>query len=137
MNFQQLQENLSLKAGKVTIAQDTLTANIPAFLKTYYANQPIVITEATQEIEGEDALVISGTSTFLNVANLPVSARFSLDAQGNAQVLFSYTLRGEMPGPNAWRFTTSFPQLPSVVNYNTPLPEVIDENTDIVGKQIP
>ncbi len=133
MNYEALKEKLKIKQGKVTISHQTLTQNVSTFLTAYYSGEPIVITNAEAGPEnGENGtVVISGTSSFLNVANLPVTACFSVDKNGNAQALLKYQLRSDgIPGPKAWTFSRSFSKLPVVVNYGTDLPANFDPGKD-------
>jgi hypothetical protein len=120
MNFPELQQALAIKSGAVLIAPGTLTANIDALVTSSYDGQPIAI---TQVIPGPgdgvgETVVLQGKSTFLNVADLTVNAFFRLDSDGNAQALLRYTLLNGQPATDGWRFSKSFPNLPSVVDWN-------------------
>jgi len=124
MNSQELQEKLAITQNKFVLTQNVLTSKVSDFLVANYDGQPVVITEAQAEPGGDpkQEVRISGRSSFLNVPDLPVSARFTVDAQGELQAVLKYQLRDGTPGPAAWKFSQSFPQLPKVLDYNTPLP---------------
>jgi len=123
MNFAQLRDALKIEGGKVIIAANTLTPNIANLLSSSNSDQPIVLTNATAGAgDGQnETVVIKGNSSFLNVADLPVEARATLDKDGNAQLFLKYTLRGEMPGPGDWQFSRSFPDLPKMVDWDKPI----------------
>ncbi|MBN1208744.1 MAG: hypothetical protein JXB05_28035 [Myxococcaceae bacterium] len=124
MNSQELKEKLAISQGVLRLSQGALTAAVRDFLNTYYEGQPLVITDAQPGPEGEPAgtIQLTGRSSFLNVPDLPVSARFSVDEQGEVHALLKYRLREEAPGPAAWTFSRSFPKLPPVIDYDTELP---------------
>ena len=87
MNYQELKQALKITDGKITISHRTLGSTVSDFLTAYYNNKPIVITGAEPGSgDGEnETVVISGKSSFLNVANAPVTASFSLDNKGNVK----------------------------------------------------
>lgn len=120
--------------GQITISTNTLTKNLNDVLKYCYDNQPIVIDNAG--VVSEDAttntLTLQGTGNLLNVADLPVSAVFSLDAQGQAQLFIRYELIGDMPQTNSWNFSRSFPNLPTVPDDSEPT--TFDRRTHAVGR---
>jgi hypothetical protein len=120
MNFSDLQSALAIKNGQVTIAQGLLTPNIDAMLGSCYLGQSIVISGAKPG-PGSGAngtVLIQGLSSFLNILDLPVVASFLIDQDGNAQAMIKYTLLDDLPGPNDWRFSKSFPNMPQVVDWN-------------------
>ncbi|AKJ02643.1 hypothetical protein ATI61_11732 [Archangium gephyra] len=123
MNYQDLKQKLSAAGGKVVISQSTLTSGVSDFLAAFYNGQPIEISEASTETEDTagGTVHITGRASFLGVADLPVSARFSVDAQGEVHASLRYRLRDTAPGPDAWTFSRSFPKLPTVVDYATEL----------------
>lgn len=124
MNYQELKDRLTISQGVLTLSQGTLTAGVRDFLNTFYGGQPLMITEA-QPGPGEAAeqtVQISGRSAFLNVPDLPTTASFSADAQGEVRALLRYRLRDAAPGPAAWTFSRSFPQLPPVMDYDSEMP---------------
>lgn len=123
MDYTALRQALQIPSNKiVTITPATLTPNLANLFDTCYAGQPIVITNA-QPGPGDnqhDTVVIQGQSMFLNVSNVPIEARFVRDSDANVQIFLKYTLLGANPGLSDWRFSTSFPQLPTVVDWNKP-----------------
>ena len=124
MNYQELKQKLAISQGGLTLSQSTLTSAVGTFINDVYAGQPLVITSAQPGPEEAPAgtVQLSGRASFLNVPELPVSARFSLDEQGEVRALLRYRLRDALPGPDAWTFSRSFPKLPPVFDYDTGLP---------------
>lgn len=127
MNLSDLKNKLGVVNGAVTngqvnISTGTLTDNIDTLIEYCYDNQPIVInnTQYVSEDAATNTIIIKGQSNFLDITNLPVEARFSVDSNGDAQVFLKYTLLGEMPGPNDWNFSRSFSKMPKVVDENEP-----------------
>lgn len=120
MDYLHLRKALDIGDAKLTVLPDTLTPNIADLLTRCFAGQPIVITgAATGPGDGEnETIVVSGRAAFLNVADLPVEARFSVDARGRVRAFLKYRLLGETPGPNDWRFSRSFPSMPKVVDWD-------------------
>ena len=95
MNLQGLQKALTRTGTAVSIATDTLGKSFGDFLDRYYFNQgrQIVIDNAevaTDEAQG--VITVTGRADFLPVANLPVTARFSVDSAGAVQAVVTYTL---------------------------------------------
>jgi hypothetical protein len=116
-------ENGAVTNGQVNISTGTLTDNINTLIEyCYYDNQPIVIdnVQYVSEDASTNTITIKGQSNFLEIPDLPVEAQFSVDGNGDAQVFLKYSLLGEMPGPNDWNFSCSFPKMPKVVNENEP-----------------
>lgn len=123
MNFQELKEKLRIQDGKVTVSGSLLTSNLNDFIDKHYNGQSIVITGAQAGPgDGENGtVVITGKSDFLNTADLQVTAHFSLNGQGAVRMLLEYPLRGDDPAPDDWTFSRSFPKLPAVLDYDTPV----------------
>lgn len=127
MDFSELKtilgiENNTITSGVITIPANTLSDNINTLIEYCYDNQPIVINNAqfVSENASNNALIIRGKSSFLEVVDLDIEAKFEIDNQGEVQLAFKYLLIGEIPGANDWFFTRSFPQLPKVVDHNEP-----------------
>ncbi|MFE8595380.1 hypothetical protein [Archangium violaceum] len=138
MKFENLRAVLVPSSGTLTVSRAALGSSVDALLDDPYQGQPIVISDAAPGPgDGVDnTVVIIGRSTFLGVADLPVTARFSLDGEGNVQALLRYQLRDSMPGPAAWTFSRSFPKLPAVWNYATGYP-TRDAPVDVSAQQKP
>ncbi|NEP55875.1 MAG: hypothetical protein F6K31_02480 [Symploca sp. SIO2G7] len=128
MNFSELKDALgiegdSIPSNVVNISTNTLTKNINVLIEYCYNNQPIVINHAeyVSEDTSEQRLIIKGKSSFLEVADLDIEAQFWIDEQNQIQLTFKYLLIEGEPGDNPWRFTHSFPQLPTVLDNNEPI----------------
>ncbi len=117
MNIDELKSALKIANGRVTI--DSTHPNAPTIkdlINDYYNGQPISIEDA-KDVSPKDSktqVAIQGKSSFLNRPNLPVLATFTLDAKGNLGVVFQYTLIGDVVDASTWKFSDSFPDLPSV-----------------------
>ena len=117
MNTQELTRILTPTKGSLTIARDAFGSQLAGFLDDNHRGQPIVISEAELGADG-DALVVTGKASFLDVPDLPLRARFSLDVDGGVAVELRYTLRGSNPGPAEWTFARSFPTLPTTWDHS-------------------
>ena len=119
MDIQQVNEKLRAHQGTVVISETTLTPAVGDFLRSFYDGQAITISDAKLADGSGPAgeIRIDGVSTFLNVPDLPVSARFDLDRDGAVRAILRYRLRDLAPGPAAWVFSRSFPKLPPVTDY--------------------
>jgi hypothetical protein len=124
MKFQDLTDKLAVAQSMVVLSQSTLTPRMGDFLATFYDGQALSITDAAIVADGAggQALCITGRSSFLNLPDLPVSARFSVDEAGEVHAVLRYRLRDAAPAPNAWIFSHSFPRLPVVVDFDTEVP---------------
>ena len=123
MNEHDLRKALAIVGGRVRIATDTLTPNVAALLRTTYGGAPIAI-EAAHPGPGDGsngAVVVRGTSTFLNVKDAPVELHAHVDSAGNAQLLLKYDVLGDRSAPGSWKFSHSFPTLPKVVDWTRPM----------------
>ncbi|MFN8491635.1 MAG: hypothetical protein U0350_28815 [Caldilineaceae bacterium] len=119
MTYQELRAALQINNQQVTITGGALTPNISDLLRNCYANQPLILS-AAEPGPGDDideTVVITGKSSFLNIADLVVQARFSLDTQGEVQATLKYTLIGDLSRANDWKFSRSFPDLPTLFNF--------------------
>lgn len=134
MNYQTLRDALVPSGGVVKISRDTLDSGVGTFLDLYYQSQPLHITGA--ELAAADttgtSVVVTGRASFLQIPDLSLTARFSLDASGQVQVQVQYQLRDTMPGPAAWTFSRSFAKLPAVLYHSAGFPI-----EDFSGKQKP
>ena len=124
MDIQQVNEKLRIDQGTVVISETTLTPAVGEFLRSFYDGQPITISGVKLAESGQTAgeIRLEGVSTFLNVPDLPVSARVDLAGDGAVRAILRYRLRDLAPGPAAWVFSRSFPKLPRV-SHDRPLPQ--------------
>src|SRR6266568_5926525 len=112
MDFQGLDQVLSLVDGKLTLAASSLPGTpLQALLSAYNGDQPLII-ENAQRQTATDSVTVTGAASFMNVPSLPVTAVFHLDVTGTPVATLRFTLIGPMPGPNPWRFSTSLPKSP-------------------------
>lgn len=118
MNQIELSQKLAPVNGLLVVSAGTFDNACNAFLNLYYAGGPITISEATlvTEPQADGAIVYTGKSTFTNLPDLPVTARFLADADGNVHMELRYVLRGAAADANPWVFSRSFPGLPTAWN---------------------
>lgn len=123
MDAHELNERLAIAEGTLTISDGTLTPAVGSFLADIYNGAPIVISGAQKDTTTDPgAVLVSGRSSFLRTADIPVSARFSVDAAGEVRAVIRYQLRPAELSAGGWVFSHSFPGLPPVINYDMPLP---------------
>jgi gas vesicle protein len=117
MKFNALQKALKIKNKAVTINAD-LSPSIGDLLQRCYDNQPLTIEKAqlVTEDSARNTITISGTSTFLNVADLAITSTFFLDESEEVQSIIKYALLGDASAPGDWKFSTSFPNIPTGFN---------------------
>ena len=136
MNFKELEEKLQVTNGTLSITKNMLTQGFDDILQQCYFDEgrQLVISQAKiiNDETATDTITLEGFSSFLKVANLPVRAVFSLDAQQEVQAGIRYTLIGDTPTPNSWHFSQSFPQLPGSTSTTVLLNSLILFNTSFV-----
>ncbi len=88
---------------------------IGTLLDTYYAGNDLILNNATllPAEDGATSVAVSGTSSFLHVADAPVSAVFQ-EAQDGVDLTLNYQL------PRGWKFSQSFPTLPTSPDFRAP-----------------
>jgi hypothetical protein len=125
VDFASLKNALKIADGKVTIGIGTLTPNIDKLINDVYGGNPIVLSEAAPADGNADGSVVAigGRSSLLNAENVGVGATFVVDESGNAQALLRYTLIDGQPADGGWKFSKSFPSLPTVVDWSKQMPQ--------------
>ncbi|GLV54049.1 hypothetical protein KDH_08980 [Dictyobacter sp. S3.2.2.5] len=122
MDIQTLDQALSIVDGKLTLTADTIPGlSLQPFLSAYNADVTLIISNALKQTTS-DTVTITGSSAFMRVATpLEVRAVFRIDASGTPVAELRFNLIGDIPGPNAWHFSTSFPDLPLFLDYSKSL----------------
>ncbi len=128
MNFELLKSTIGIRNGSLTkstvsLSAAKLTDNLADVFTHCYFDQTLVI-DSPVLVDNDDetqTVVISGMSNYLNAPDLPVVLTCSLDSDGNVQLLARYEVLGANPGPNDWKFSKSFPDLPRVPDDREPL----------------
>lgn len=117
--YQELKQALDISSGTLTVSSTTLGQGFANMLSTISQDPSLVINSASAGPGDGDGntVVITGRGSFLQVPDLPVTARFTLDADGSVRAQLKYQLRDSAPGPTAWTFSRSFPKLPATWNY--------------------
>lgn len=125
MDFNALSSLFGIKNNAINRKTLTLnSADLPESLSTFftqgYDNRAVNLT-AIQLIEcSEDKqfIQIKGKGAYLNVPDAEANLQSWIDDDGNVQLVISYKLLNENPGPNGWRFSKSFPELPQTADEN-------------------
>jgi hypothetical protein len=126
-----LDQYLVIDGGKLTLTASTIPgAGIGELLTAYNGGQPLQIDNAQKSPPQENVITVTGTASFMRRPDLPVTGTFTLDAAGHPIMRLRFTLIGPTPGPNPWRFSQSFPDLPSFpqdkTETDTPAPPLLD-----------
>lgn len=117
--FDSLVEQLTPKNGQVNLTTGKLTDAFDAFLKLIYFKEGNSIAIDQASIETNDTLqlaTISGTSSFLDVPNMPLVATFTIDAAGEIRAVLKYSIIDSSKTSGFWKFTDSFKTLPAFGN---------------------
>lgn len=129
MSLQTLEKAFTTSDKAFKITNGTINPSFDSFLAKYYWRQGkeinIAALDSTVDISNRSS-TIYGTSTYLNVPNLPVTARFYWDNKGQVRSTLTYTLIDETKTSQYWKFSDSFPQLP-----------LHDTITDNKGEDVP
>jgi hypothetical protein len=106
---------------------------IPGIIRYVFNDQPIVITDAqANPVSGGSTLIITGTGGFsLTTGKVPVTCTFNLN-DGNVQALFQFTVIGSTRPAIPWKFSDSFPNLPTVLDVSKPEAEPTSPLNELV-----
>jgi hypothetical protein len=131
MDIHTLDQDLPIVGGQLTLTATSLPGlSLEPLLLAYNHDQPLIIANAQKEVRGH-VVIVSGTMPFMGVPSLAVTATFHLDGTNNPVAELRFTLIDKKPGPTAWRFSTSFPQIPLSMDYarslTIPLLNIYDE----------
>jgi hypothetical protein len=122
--YQELRQALDIRGGTLTLSGATLGERVGHLIAASQAQVLEISNAVPGPGDGEnETVVITGRGAFLRLADLPVTARFSLGPEGDVQAVLKYQLRDAAPGPAAWTFSRSFPRLPAVWNYESGVPD--------------
>lgn len=117
MDIQTVNQSLSIVGGQLTLTATSLPGlSLEPWLLAYNKDQPLIISNAQKDVRGQ-RVVVSGTTPFLGVPSLAVTATFSLDTKNIPVVEVRFILIGAQPTPTSWRFSTSFHQIPLLMDY--------------------
>lgn len=121
----------SIAGGAVSINATTLqsidAADVfPQLIASAYATNSIVISgaKANPATSGTD-VIINGTGKFnFTPADVAVTMTLSI-VSGNVQALLGYVMIPAIPPATPWKFSDSFPELPTLMNGTLPTAPVI------------
>lgn len=132
VEYADLRAALAIVDGTVTVDPARLTPNLQALWGAAFAGAPLVIASAQPGPgDGGGSVVVAGLAPFLQSRPVPVLLRATLDGSGQVHVHLLYTLRGATPPPDAWTFSDSLPDLPTVVDAGHPGGVVLLDQLDI------
>lgn len=104
----------TLTGDTLSLSRDNLGAALGEQLLLHNEGKPIVLGGAARSTADDGTVKITGRASFASVPDLPVVARFGLDAAGDAWAELRFQLRGAALGnASPWVFSRSFPGLPS------------------------
>src|SRR4051812_17403500 len=115
-----LEQALAVANNQLSLTTNTLPGTpLSDFLIAYCNNEPLTITNTSVKT-AESSIVVTGNAAFLGVASLATAAIFTIDSSGNLSFIIRFALIGQTPGPSAWKFSTSFPNLPPFADLSSP-----------------
>lgn len=121
----QISDDGTIPGGKISIDASTLESIDAAkvmqqIILTAFDNNPIEITDAQANPVTDGAeVIITGNSGFRFTTAVAVTATLTL-IEGNVQALFQFTVIGAVPPATPWKFSDSFPELPTVLDVSKP-----------------
>jgi hypothetical protein len=111
MSATDLTSLLPVNDGNLRVGADTAPGPVLADQLVRLTNgAPIVIHNATRSIDGAAVNIVGKTNMF-NMVDLPVTVT-ATPGTGGPIITMRFTMIDGQPGPNAWRFSRSFPDLP-------------------------
>jgi sugar phosphate isomerase/epimerase len=100
--------------GLLTIDGSSAPGNVLADQLARCTNgSPVVIRDAVRTAQ-DGAVVVKGKTDFLGAADVGVTASAASGSSGSYVVTLRFNLIEGAPGPNAWKFSRSFPNLPGL-----------------------
>lgn len=125
MEFNALQSLFGIKNNK--LSRKTLSiksGDFPDSLNTFftlgYDNRAVNLTsiQLVECNEENQFIHIKGKGAYLNVPDVEANLQSWIDDSGDIQLVISYKLLNENPGPSDWKFSKSFPELPETADEN-------------------
>ncbi|MCY4045813.1 MAG: hypothetical protein OXE99_12115 [Cellvibrionales bacterium] len=128
MNFQALLDTLgvaggSLKKSSLTLNSADFPDSLSQFFRLGFQNQAFSLYQAkvNQCDESKHYVSITGTASYLNIPDREAQIDFWFDEENALQAVMTFELLGMNPGPNDWRFSKSFPDLPQTPDETLPM----------------
>lgn len=112
MNFEALDAALVVEGGTLSLTDEMLPgAGLGALLTAFNDGQPLDITGAAKQAS-DPVVIVTGECSFLGAPVTRVTAAFTVDAAGTPVAQIHMALPGATD-PNPWKFSQSFPDLPT------------------------
>ena len=95
----------------------------PIFFTLCYNDRTLSLTQIqlAKNDEKNQRIEITGVGSYLEVPNVKSRLESWLDENNQVQLTVCYQLVGANPGPNEWRFSKSFPDLPKTPDESQPI----------------
>jgi hypothetical protein len=119
MDIHQLDQDLPVVDGTLTLTTSSVNGLLNDFLTQDNAGQPLIIESAHKVVTTE--VVVDGTVSYLNIANAPIHAVFSIQSDSSVLAVMTITL------PSGWTFGTSFTALPPFDEQGDTALDVLDQ----------
>ncbi|MEM0996635.1 MAG: hypothetical protein AAGN35_06135 [Bacteroidota bacterium] len=111
----------AIPGDPITINAATFGDDIGRLLRYGNGNQPLILkTPQLKSVKADRYVDLRATANFLGVPDLPCHVRFFF-RKSRLQMRVRFTLLGDNPGANEWKFSKSFPDLPQVVDAAQPI----------------
>ena len=105
---------LPVSDGLLTISGDSAPGPVLADQLARCTNgRPVVIREAVRTTNDDGSVVVRGRTDFLGVPDVTVTATAAQGSASGAVVTIRFNLIEGQSGPNSWRFSRSFTDLPN------------------------
>lgn len=129
-DFEKLVNQLTPQNGQINLLTGQLNDSFDTFLKSIYSQEGKGIAIDNASIEPNDTtqtITVSGTSSFLNVPNMPLVATFTHDSKGEIRAILKYSIIDATKTSTFWKFTNSFTTLPPFGETDAPSGCMLDD----------
>ncbi len=128
MDFSALQSLFAIKNNKISRKTLSLSSSdfpntLSDFFTLCYNDRTLNLTQIqlAENDEKNQRIEITGVGSYLEVSSVKTRLESWLDDNDQVQLTVSYQLLGANPGPNEWRFSKSFPDLPKTPDETQPI----------------
>ncbi len=128
MDFAVLQTLFAIKSNNISrktlsLSRGDFPDTLSDFFTLCYNDRALNLSQVqlTKNDEQNRRIEITGVSSYLNVPNVNTRLESWFDDNDQLQLTVSYQLLTANPGPNDWRFSKSFPDLPKTPDETQPI----------------